>query len=84
MGEGILAICKRSIDGNTKEFGRRTMRATVMVDNRNDDKLQGEWGLSIYIEYRGKKLLLDAGASGLFVTNAQKLGIALEKELMLF
>lgn len=55
------------------------MRATVMVDNRNDDKLQGEWGLSIYIEYRGKKLLLDAGASGLFVTNAQKHGIELEE-----
>lgn len=55
------------------------MRATVMVDNRKNDKLQGEWGLSIYIEYRGKKLLLDAGASGLFVTNAQKLGIELEE-----
>ena len=55
------------------------MRATVMVDNRKNDKLQGEWGLSIYIEYRGKKLLLDTGASDLFVTNARKLGIALEE-----
>ena len=55
------------------------MRATVIVDNRKNGKIQGEWGLSIYIEYRGKKLLLDAGASDLFVTNAEKLGIALEE-----
>ena len=55
------------------------MRATVIVDNRKNGKMQGEWGLSIYIEYRGKKLLLDAGASDLFVTNAEKLGIALEE-----
>ena len=53
------------------------MRATVIVDNRKNGNLQGEWGLSIYIEYRGKKLLLDTGASDLFVTNAQKLEIPL-------
>lgn len=55
------------------------MRATVIVDNRKNGKMQGEWGLSIYIEYGGKKILLDTGASNLFVTNAEKLGIALEE-----
>lgn len=54
------------------------MKATVLVDNIQNDSLKGEWGLSIYIEYEGKKILLDAGASGLFVTNADKLGISLK------
>ena len=54
------------------------MRATVLVDNMECDALQGEWGLSIYIEYNEKKILLDAGASGLFIENAEKMGIDLK------
>lgn len=54
------------------------MKATVLVDNIGDDGLQGEWGLSIYIEYNEKKILLDAGASGLFIHNAEKMGIRLQ------
>ncbi len=46
------------------------MRATVLVDNLEHNGLKGEWGLSIYIEYRDKKILLDTGASGLFAENA--------------
>ena len=53
------------------------MKATVIVDNIGNDELEGEWGLCIYIEYDEKKILLDAGASGLFVENAKKLGISL-------
>ncbi|MDD6038050.1 MAG: MBL fold metallo-hydrolase [bacterium] len=53
------------------------MRAQVIVDNTGTEELSGEWGLSIYIEYNGKKILLDAGASGLFVDNAKSLGIDL-------
>ena len=34
-------------------------------------------GLSFYIEYRGCRLLLDAGKSGLFAENADKLGLSL-------
>ena len=55
------------------------MRATVLVDNIGNDTIQGEWGLSFYIEYGDRKLLLDAGASGLFAENAQKLGLSLEE-----
>ncbi len=51
------------------------MKATVVVDNISKDNIAGEWGLCIYIEYGGKKLLLDTGASGLFLDNAKKLGI---------
>lgn len=51
------------------------MKAIVLVDNISRDNLAGEWGLSIYIEYAGKTILLDAGASGLFLRNAKQLGL---------
>lgn len=54
------------------------MKATVIVDNISDGSIRGEWGLSIYIEYGDKKILLDAGASGLFVDNARKLNSSLK------
>lgn len=53
------------------------MKATVLVDNLGVENMDGEWGLSIYIEYNGKNILLDAGASSLFVENASKLGVDL-------
>lgn len=55
------------------------MKATVVVDNIENMGIPGEWGLSIYIEYNGKKILLDTGASNLFEQNAKKLNIALEQ-----
>ena len=55
------------------------MRATVVVDNRKNGDIQGEWGLCIYIEYGDQKILLDVGASNLFARNAEKLGISLKK-----
>ena len=54
------------------------MKATVLVDNIQTDNIKGEWGLSILIEYNDEKILLDVGASGLFVKNAEKLGLSLE------
>lgn len=55
------------------------VRATVIVDNKSREGLPGEWGLCIYIEKDGKKILLDAGASDLFVTNAERLNIVLDQ-----
>lgn len=55
------------------------MKATVVVDNISNENLAGEWGLCIYIEYIGKNILLDTGASGLFLENAKKLGIDIQK-----
>lgn len=49
------------------------MKATVLVDNISECSLRAEWGLSIYIEYGEKKLLLDTGASGNFSKNAKEL-----------
>jgi 7,8-dihydropterin-6-yl-methyl-4-(beta-D-ribofuranosyl)aminobenzene 5'-phosphate synthase len=55
------------------------MKATVLVDNIAYEKIPGEWGLSIYIEYGKHQILLDTGASGLFIKNAEKLGIDIKK-----
>lgn len=49
----------------------------VLVDNNTKSALQSEWGLSIYIEYNGHKILLDTGASGKFADNAAAMGIDL-------
>lgn len=53
------------------------MKATVLIDNIAQPPLLGEWGLAVYMEYRGRKLLLDTGATGDFVKNADALGIDL-------
>lgn len=55
------------------------MKATVIVDNIGNDIEKGEWGLSIFIEYENRKILLDVGASGLFAINAQKMNIPIEQ-----
>lgn len=43
------------------------MKLTVLVENTAPEELSKEWGLSILVEYEGKKYLLDTGASGLFL-----------------
>ena len=48
------------------------MKIKVLMDNISSGELAGEWGLSILIEYEGKKILLDTGASGAFAENAEK------------
>lgn len=53
------------------------MKATVLSDNNACGGLGGEWGLSVYIEHETSKILLDAGASGLFLKNAAALGVDL-------
>ena len=54
------------------------MKWTVLVDNRtNDPSLATEHGLSILLETESKRILLDTGASDLFIRNAARL----EKDL---
>lgn len=53
------------------------MKVIVLADNKDGAGLKGEWGLSFYIGYRDKTVLLDAGLSGLFAENADKLGLDL-------
>ena len=53
------------------------MKATVLIDNIAESPLKDEWGLCVFIEHKGKKILLDTGASALFKENAKKLGVDL-------
>lgn len=53
------------------------MKAMILVDNRAERDWAGEWGLAVYLEHRGHKLLLDTGSSGLFAENAGKMGVDL-------
>ena len=53
------------------------MKATILIDNIATSPLKDEWGLCVFIEHEGKKILLDTGASSLFRANAKKLGVDL-------
>jgi 7,8-dihydropterin-6-yl-methyl-4-(beta-D-ribofuranosyl)aminobenzene 5'-phosphate synthase len=59
------------------------MLVKILVDNIASDgcaaPLCGEWGLSVYIEFEGRRYLLDAGASRQFARNAAAIGIDLSK-----
>ena len=51
------------------------MKWTVLVDNRtNNPSLEAEHGLSILLETEKHSILLDTGASDLFIRNAERLG----------
>lgn len=54
------------------------MKWTVLADNRtNDPALETEHGLSILLETDKYRVLLDTGASDLFIRNARRLGVDL-------
>lgn len=55
------------------------MKVTVLMENTAPEScgLAAEHGLSLYIEHRGHRLLLDAGSSGRFADNARQLGVDL-------
>ena len=53
------------------------MEIKVLMDNMAQGNLLSEWGLSVYIEYGQKHILLDGGTTGEFVKNAQAMGVDL-------
>ena len=55
------------------------VKIVVLNDNRcNNNEFECEHGISIYIEYNGKKLLFDAGQTDIFMRNAKRLNIDLD------
>jgi len=59
---------------------RENYNIVVLSDNRKvDNLLASEHGLSVFLHYGKIKILLDTGASGQFICNAQKLGIDLKE-----
>ncbi len=56
------------------------MKWTVLSDNRsNDSRLFTEHGLSILLETERHRILLDTGASDVFIKNAEQLDILTPK-----
>lgn len=57
---------------------RMDLQITTLIENMADDagELVCEHGLSLYIEFAGKKILFDTGQTGAFLSNAKKLGKA--------
>ena len=54
------------------------MKWTTLVDNRsNTPSLETEHGLCLFLETEKHRILLDTGASDMFIRNAEKLGIDL-------
>ena len=56
------------------------LKITTLIENEQDDcgELHYEHGLSLYIEFNGKKILFDTGQTGAFADNAKKLGKELQ------
>lgn len=56
------------------------MKIITLIENLTYKQgLVAEHGLSLYIESADKKILFDTGQSGLFMQNAQKMGINIEE-----
>ncbi|MDD3306772.1 MAG: MBL fold metallo-hydrolase [Acetobacterium sp.] len=56
------------------------MKIVTLAENTSvSEAFKNEHGLSLYIESETHKLLFDVGASGLFVENAEKMGIDLSQ-----
>lgn len=56
------------------------MRITVLAENTaKDSTFEAEHGLSLYIETGSIKILFDMGQSDMFLRNAERLGIDIEK-----
>lgn len=55
------------------------LKIITLIENQPDreGKLAFEHGLSLYIEFAGKRLLFDTGQTGAFLDNAEKLGVRL-------
>lgn len=55
------------------------MKLLCLMENRNPDGLIGEHGLSVWIEYNNKVILLDTGSTDRFIHNAKVLGLDLNR-----
>ena len=51
------------------------MKIHVLIENTTKSELVAEHGLSIFIEYNDKKILLDAGTTSTFIDNAKKMDV---------
>ena len=52
-------------------------KIAIISNNYSNCDFPTEWGLSIYVEHGGKKMLVDTGCSDMFMRNAQQMNIDL-------
>ncbi len=57
------------------------MKLTVLTENTAGGKFLAEHGLSYLIEHEGKKILFDTGHTNVFLKNAKRLHIDLQKDI---
>ncbi len=57
------------------------MKLTVLTENVAGGKFLAEHGVSYLIEHQGKKILFDTGHSDVFLKNAKRLHIDLQKDI---
>lgn len=55
------------------------MRVQILIENTTKSDLIAEHGLSIFIEHKDKKILLDAGTTSTFMENAKNMGVDISK-----
>lgn len=55
------------------------MKIKILIDNKTKNEWNAEWGLAVWVEYEGHKILLDAGTSGIFTENADSMGVDLSQ-----
>ncbi len=55
------------------------MRILVLTENHAGCFTQAEHGLSYFIEFDGKRILFDTGQSDMFLKNAEKMNVSIEK-----
>jgi len=55
------------------------MRISVLTENNAGPFTEAEHGLSYLIEFDGRRILFDAGQSDMFLRNAKKMNLSLEK-----
>lgn len=51
------------------------MKINILTDNHALRNFDAEWGLSMFIEFNDKTILLDFGNSDLYIKNGKKLGL---------
>lgn len=69
------AIMNYALKGSTKT---KTITVTALIENTATGNLLSEHGLSLWLEFGDKRILLDAGQSDMIFQNAKLLGINLE------
>lgn len=60
------------------------MIVKVLIENNAENGLCAEHGLCLYVEYQGKRYLIDSGASDLFAVNAKQMNVDLKQVDMAF